>query len=75
MGTRLLSPCQEDPEAVQGAMDRMAGSGHPQDRVVEGGGRETTASRQVDADAVAHHRPDRWTDGNTVSRTVSEAVG
>lgn len=75
MGPRLLPPRPQDPETMQGAMVRMAGPWHPEDRVVKGGGREAAASGEADAHAVAHHRAYCGQDGDAVFGKVSEVAG
>ena len=60
---------------MQSKVGGMARPRHPQDRVVQRGGREVTASGQAYAHAVEDHRTYCWKDRNAVLREVSEALG
>ncbi len=57
-------------ETMQGALVRVAGSRHQEDRVVARGGREIAASRKVDAHTVEDDRAHCGTDSGSVLGTV-----
>lgn len=60
---------------MQSTMVRMAGSGHSEDRVVERGGREATASSEVNAHAMENNSTNRWEDRYPVPGEISEITG
>lgn len=75
MGSGILPPRSQNPEAVQSSVGRMARPGDSENRVVEGGGREATTSGEVDANAMADDCTDCGKNGYTMLREISEATG
>lgn len=75
MGACILTSRSKDSQTMQGSVVRMARSGYPENRVVEGARQEAATFGKVNANAMKDDCADCRQDRYPVFGKISKAVG